>query len=168
MEQQFLESVLTIITDTELIVASQLGGDIASDFHVVVNDEHAVLRGRGHLDGRRTGRWTLFYLAGLQMTVAEQHFHLKHRALLVLTVASFDGTMMHIDNHLTKVQAYACTCHMELARVASLIESLKDMLQIVAVQPHTIVNDLQRGMCVIMDEVHLYSASIEIVFKGVR
>ena len=105
--KQFLQTILTVSAGSEVIVVGQLMSNVGGDFLVVVDHQNMV-RGTGlalsrKLDGgRHLG--SIVNLFGRQVGIALWQTHGKDGSLhSVGTVGAGNGTVVHIDNHLTKV-----------------------------------------------------------------
>ena len=114
--QQLFEALTTITANGDVIISRQLLANVASQLLVVVNNKHTVVRLRLRGIGQTDGAGLLSHiikLVGSQMGLTLRQAHREHAALrTVCTVVGRDGTMMHIDYHLTEVQADARTFDM--------------------------------------------------------
>ena len=76
--------------------------------------------------------------------------------------------MMHIDNHLTEVQADARTVDMEATRVTTLIEAVEDVLLTIAVESDTCIDDLECDVSIIVSQPDVNLSVVEAVLEGIR
>ena len=177
--EQLLQALAAVVADAELIVVRQLGGDIAADLLVVVDDEHATHTARRaqQIGGGRSGDillgdvglgLRLFDLLGLQMGIAQGQGDGEHRTLhAVGAVGGCYLAVVHVDNHLAEVQSDTRAVDMEAARVAALIEAVEDMLQSLAVDTAAGVADFETCLLVGGAETQADGAAVGGVLEGV-
>ena len=88
-------------------------------------------------------------------------------AALVVAVVGTDGAVVHVDNHLAEVQADARAVDMQAAGVATLIEAVEDVLQVVAVEPHAVVGHLECGLLAVGGQADVDGSAVVAVLEGV-
>ena len=93
-------------------------------------------------------------------------------SLAVSTVMCLDGSVMHVDNHLTEVQPNARTLDVETLGILALIETVEDMLQAVLVESDTVVDNTKHGLvglrCQTDDNFAILVSVLESIRQEVR
>ena len=102
------------------------------------------------------------------MAIAQRQAHGKHRARGISAVVGINSSVVHVDNHLAQVEPNARAVYLQPAGVGTLIETVKNVLQIVILQAYAAVDNLQLSLRIRSRQAQLHIAAILIVLKGIR
>ena len=172
--EQFLQSLATVGTEVELVETSQFAGDVVAYLGIVVDNEYAVF-GRAIINGfPRCCRLCLRFLNSLynllrrEVGVAKRQRHREDGAAMTIgAVMGLNSAVMHVDNHLAEVQADARTLDVQALGVASLIETVEDVLQAVLVEPDAVVGDTEHGVLAVVGQTDHHLAVLGGVLERV-
>ena len=116
-----------------------------------------------------TGECRCFFnLFRLQVVFAQGQCDGEDRApLAVGAVFGFDGAVVHVDNHLAKVQADTRAVNMQSPRVGALVESFEDVLKSFIVQTDARVADGQFHLLFICGDLYVDASAFKAVFESV-
>ena len=102
------------------------------------------------------------------MSITKWQTDSEDTTLSSLTVDRLNGAMMHLDHHLTEVQANASSLDVKGARRTTLIETVEDLPHI-SLDTHTIVYDLKHGHAVtILVDTYLNSPTVISILESIR
>ena len=124
-----------------MIIPAQLCGDITSHLQIVVNNQNVIFRCGGSGPAQLYNFLLFIHLLRLEVSIAQWQADGENSALAISAVLSLNRTMMHGNNHLTEVQANACTINVHSTGIASLIESVENMFQAIFVDTHAIIRN---------------------------
>ena len=164
----------------DVVIRTQLLLHELADFLVIVDNQHAIVRLCLHFGSFSPYSFSpFFYLLFRQMTVTQGQANGEDTSLNILAIGGFDGAVMHLDHHLTEIQADTRSFDMYWSRGAALIEAVEELAHI-TLDAHTVVNDLQHcrsslsvslSSCLLVSptkHTNLYLTVVVGILEGIR